>query len=73
MSKDSSARYYKKNKGRIQKTFWEKYQNLFEEEKNKKRENGRKRCKNFSENEKQTPVKYGETYYEMQIIKICYK
>ena len=39
MSKDLSARYYWKNKENIEKKSREIYQNLFKEEKNKKRKN----------------------------------
>ena len=37
MSKDSSVKYYQNNKERLQKKFREKYQSLFEQEKEKKR------------------------------------
>ena len=46
MSKDLSARYYKKNKERIQKKSCERYQNLSKEEKNRKQEYGHKQYKN---------------------------
>ena len=36
MSKDSSARYYKKNKEKIQKKSCQRYQNLTQEEKKEK-------------------------------------
>ena len=65
MSKDSSARYYQKNKWKIQKSFRERYQNLTEEEKTKKREYVRERYKNLSEDEKQRLVGYRKRYHEM--------
>ena len=40
MSKDPPARYYQKNKTRLQKTAIEGYQGLSEKEQNKKWENG---------------------------------
>ena len=42
------------------------YQNLTEEEKNKKREYGRERYNNLSEDKKQKLVEYKKRCYEMQ-------
>ena len=44
----------------------ERYQNLSEEEKHKKREYGCKRYKNLSENEKQKLAQYRKIYCKMQ-------
>ena len=41
MNNNSSAKYYQKNKGKLQKKSRERYQNLSEEEKEKKRLYGR--------------------------------
>ena len=58
MSKDLWAGYYKKNKeGLKKKKAYEKYQDLSEEEKNKKRQYGCEWYKNLPEDEKQ---KYGK-------------
>ena len=64
MSKDSSAKYYKKNKESLQEKVLEKYQDLSEEEKSKKQQYGSKRYKNLPEGEKQKLVKYRKKYYE---------
>ena len=50
MSKDSSARYYPKNKEKIQKKSHEKYWSLSEKEKNKKWEYDGEQYKNLSKN-----------------------
>ena len=48
ISKDSSTRYFQKNKEKIQKKkFRERYQNLTEEEKNRKQEYSAERYKNL--------------------------
>ena len=57
MPKDSSARYYQKNKEKPH----EPYQNLTEERKNQRREYGRERCKSL-----QKKVEYRERYHEMR-------
>ena len=57
MSKDLWAGYYKKNKEGLKKKAYEKYQDLSEEEKNKKRQYGCEWYKNLPEDEKQ---KYGK-------------
>ena len=62
MSKDSSARYYQKNKKMIQK----RYQIFSEEEKIGKREYCCERYINFSETEKQKPVGYIKIHYQMR-------
>ena len=66
MSKDSSARYYPKNKEKIQKRSREKYWSLSEKEKNKKWQYDGQQYKNLSENEKQRLLEYRKRYYEMQ-------
>ena len=52
MSKYLSAKYYQENKTRLQKKAHERYETLFKEEKEKKQQCGRERCKNFSEDGK---------------------
>ena len=47
MTKDSSAKYYQNNKERLEKNYREKYRRLSEAEKNKRREYGRERYKNY--------------------------
>ena len=60
MSKNLCAIYYRENKERLQKTAWERYQNLPKEENEKKQQYCHKRYKNLSENEKQKLVEYGK-------------
>ena len=45
--------FYKNNKERLKQQARDKYRSLSEEEKNKKREYGKKRCHNMSEEKKQ--------------------
>ena len=52
MTREPSAKYYQRNKEKIQKNLRERYQNLTEEGKNKRREYGRERYENFVEDEK---------------------
>ena len=54
MFKNLSTKYYQENKKRLLKKPRETYQNqnLSKEEKEKKWQNGRERCKNLSEDEK---------------------
>ena len=47
MSKKLSGKYYQRNKKLLQKEARERYQNLPNEEKEKKRQSGRERYKNF--------------------------
>ena len=61
MSKDSSAKYYKKTKRGFKKAR-ERYEDLFEEEKNKKRQCNHERYNNLSEDTKQRLVKYRNNY-----------
>ena len=49
MSKDSTVRYYQKNKERLQKKSPEKYQTLSKEEKERKHQYGREQYKNLFE------------------------
>ena len=51
MTREPSAKYYQRNKEKIQKNLRERYQNLTEEGKNKRREYGRERYENFVEDE----------------------
>ena len=62
MSRELSAGYYKKNKEKIHKKSRKRYQNLTEEEKNKKQEYGCERYKNLSEDEKQKLVECRKRY-----------
>ena len=55
MSGNSCARYYRKNKERLQKWCMK---NLFKEEKKKRRQYGPEQNENLSENQKQTLVEY---------------
>ena len=56
MTRQASAKYYQKTKKRLKKKSRKRYQNLSEEEKNKRREYGHERYKNLSEDEKQKLV-----------------
>ena len=49
MDNNPSNRYYQKSKKKLQTKSREKYQNLSEEEKDKKRQYGQKRYKNLLE------------------------
>ena len=57
MFKDSSARYYQKNKERLKQKAHERYQGLSEEEKNKQ-EYGWERWRNLPEHGKQRIAEY---------------
>ena len=56
-------KYYQKNKERLQNEARERYQNLSEEEKEKKCQYHCDRTKNLSEEEKQKKVEYMGNYY----------
>ena len=56
MTRKASAKYYQKNKEKIEKTSGERYQILTEGERNRKKEYGCEWCKNLSEDEKQKLV-----------------
>ena len=58
MYKDLSAKYYQNNKEILQKKARKKYQSLSKQEKGKKWQYDRKRCKNLPEDEKQKLAKY---------------
>ena len=58
----SSYQILKINKENITKTSGEKYQNLTEKEKNRKREYGLEEYKNLLEDEKQRLLSYRKTY-----------
>ena len=53
-----SAKYYQENKETLHKKACKRYQNLSEEEKEKKEQHGREGNENFSEDEKQKLVEY---------------
>ena len=52
MSKNLSAKYYQKNKEKLQKEAFERYQSFCKKEKEKKQQYGCERYKNLSEDEK---------------------
>ena len=56
-------KYYRKNKEKLPKKACERYQNLSEEDKEKKRQYNRVRNKNLSEEEKEKKVGYIRNYY----------
>ena len=56
-------KYYQKNKEKLQNEARERYQNLSEEEKEKKCQYHCDRTKNLSEEEKQKKVEYMGNYY----------
>ena len=65
MSKTSSAKYYQDNKERLQKNPWKISVFL---KKKKKRQYGRERYKNLSEDEKRKLIEYRKKYYKMKKI-----
>ena len=56
-------KYYKKDKEKLQKDAWERYQNLSEKEKQRIGRKVRDRHKNLSEEEKQKKIEYMTNYY----------
>ena len=56
--------YYKNNNERLKKQARDKYTNLSEEDKNKKREYGKNRYHNMSEEKKQKLKEYQRKYRE---------
>ena len=56
-------KYYQQNKGKLQKEVRERYQDLSEEVKEKKRRYHPDRTKNLSEEEKKKKVGYVRNYY----------
>ena len=66
MSKNLSAKYYHKNKERLQKKACERCQNLSTEQKEKKQQDGHECHKSLSENEKNKQVEYRKNYYRMR-------
>ena len=58
VSKDSSAKYYEDYTERLQNKPRERHQNLYKEEKEKKRQYGHERYKTLPKNEKQNLVEY---------------
>ena len=64
MSENTDLTYYQRNKERLKKQARDKYRNLSEEEKNKKREYGTERCNNMSEQKKQKLKEYQKNYRE---------
>ena len=65
MFKTLSAKYYQKNKERLQMKVGERYQGLPENEKNKILDFGHERQKNLSEVEKQRLLEYRKKYYKI--------
>ena len=67
MSRESSAKYYKKQrKDSKKKKYCERSQNLTIEERNKKQEHGSGQYKNLSNDKKQKLAEYTKIYYEMR-------
>ena len=64
MSEGTDLTYYQKNKEILKKQARDKYRNLFEEEKNKKREYGKNRYRIMSEEKKRRLKKYQKKNYE---------
>ena len=63
MSKNLSAKYYHKNKGRLQEKACESYQNLSKEEKEKNQQYGCEHYKSLLEAEKLKLVECRKKYY----------
>ena len=61
---NEAKEYYKNNNGRLKKQARDKYRNLPEEDKNKKREYGKNRYHNMPEEKKQKLKEYQRKYYE---------
>ena len=68
MSKNLSAKHYQENKERLRIKAHERYQNLSEQEEEKKFQYGRKGYKNLSEYEKKKKklVEHRKKYYRMR-------
>ena len=64
MSENTDLTYYQRNKESLKKQARDKYRNLSEEEKNKKREYGKNRYHNISEEKKQKLKEYQKNYCE---------
>ena len=64
MRENTDLTYYQRNKERLKKQASDKYRNLSEEEKNKKREYGKNRYRNMSEEKKQRLKEYQKNYRE---------
>ena len=62
--------YYKNDKERLWEQARDKYRNLSEEEKSKKREYGRNRYRNMSEEKKQRLKEYQKNYLEAKNVSI---
>ena len=73
MSKDSSAGCYQKTNKRLKKSLLICIKTLLKKKKNRKREYGRERYKNLSENAKQRLVEHRKRYYKMRKNKMSYK
>ena len=58
--------YYKNDTDRLRKQTWDKYRNLSDEEKNKKREYGNNRYCNMSEEKKKRLKEHQKNYCESQ-------
>ena len=66
MPRNLSAKYYEKNKERLQTKAHERYQNLTKKEKEKKQQYRREHYKNISEERKQKFPEYRKKYYRMR-------
>ena len=66
MHTNSSARYYQKNKEKLQKVVSRRYQNLSVEEKEKMHQYGSERYKFLPGHKNQKLVEYRKKYYEIR-------
>ena len=69
MSENNNLTYYQRNREKILNKAKDKYKNLSEEDKIKKREYARDKCKNLSEEDKNKRREYGKNRYHI----ICLK
>ena len=70
MSEGTDLTYYQKNKETLKKQARDKYRNLSEEEKNKKREYGKNRYHNMSEEMKQRLKNIKKKHYETKRLNV---
>ena len=70
MGENTDLTYYQKNKERLRVQARDKYRNLSEEEKNKKRECGKNRYCNMSGEKKQRLKEYKKNYQEAKSLNI---
>ena len=70
MSESTDLTYYQKNKESLKNQARDKYRNLSEEEKNKKREYGKNRYRIMSEEKKQRLKKYQKKFTRQKSVNI---